>query len=82
MISASANPRLAKLGKKLRYKCNDLDIPRLFPGECSSAQAPTELKDCFERLVECHVCQELNQADGLNRDCDEFDDGVVNGSCP
>jgi cysteine-rich repeat protein len=71
-----------KLGKKLRYKCKDLDIPRLFPGECSSAQGPTELKDCFERLVECYVCQGLNQADALNRDCDEFDNDEVDGSCP
>ncbi len=34
-----------------------------------------------DRLVECEVCQALNQADGLNRDCDLFDDGLSNSSC-
>jgi cysteine-rich repeat protein len=71
-----------KLGRKLSFECEDLDIPSLFPGECGSAQDPTELKDCFERLVECHVCQELNQADALNRNCDEFDNDAADGSCP
>jgi cysteine-rich repeat protein len=71
----------AKLGKKLRYECEGLDIPSLFPGECSSAQDLTELKDCLARLTECYVCQELNQADGLKRDCDELDNGAVDGSC-
>jgi cysteine-rich repeat protein len=77
-INRACDPKLVK---KLRYECEGLDIPSLFPGECSSAQDLTELKDCFERLAECYVCQELNQADALNRDCDELDNNALDGSC-
>jgi hypothetical protein len=34
------------------------------------------------RVVECQVCLGLNAADDLVRDCDAFDDGAVNGTCP
>ena len=41
-----------------------------------------QLAACLDALVKCQVCLALNQANALNRDCDDFDDGVVNGSCP
>ncbi len=28
------------------------------------------------------LCLALNAADNLDRSCDEFDDGLFNGSCP
>ena len=41
-----------------------------------------ELRACLDRLVECEVCLALNQVDEISRDCDELDDGMLNGSCP
>jgi hypothetical protein len=35
-----------------------------------------------DRQIECRTCQLFNGADGITRDCDAFDDGSVNGSCP
>jgi hypothetical protein len=37
---------------------------------------------CLDRAVECRACLAVNQADGLARDCDLFDDGQDNTSCP
>ncbi len=38
---------------------------------------------CIDQKIECVVCLALNGLDGLNRDCDDFDDGVANnGSSP
>ncbi len=70
-----------KLLGKLDKACTGLDLATLFPGDCSGAADTTALKDCLDRLVECAVCTALNQADGLNRDCDQFDDGTANDSC-
>ncbi len=70
-----------KLLDKLEKSCTGLDLATLFPGDCSGAADTTALKDCLDRLVECAVCTALNQADGLNQDCDLFDDGTANDSC-
>ena len=70
-----------KLLDTLGKSCTSLDLAALFPGDCSTAANTTALKDCLDRLVECAVCRALNQADGLNRDCDLFDDGLTNDSC-
>ncbi len=71
-----------KLKDKLDSKCaGTLDV---FPG-CNDPIAPSttqELADCLNRFVECRVCLGLNAADNTERDCDDFDDGALNGSCP
>ncbi|MCZ6822593.1 MAG: hypothetical protein O7F10_06565, partial [Deltaproteobacteria bacterium] len=72
----------AKLADTLSKKCSGVVISNAFPGECSDSADLTALRQCLERLVECRVCLGLNAADALNRDCDEFDDGLTNGSCP
>jgi hypothetical protein len=60
-------------------KCVGTDLSAAFPG-CGTSD-PGVLGDCLDRLVECRVCLALNTVDNLARDCDDFDDGVVNGSC-
>ena len=71
-----------KLKGKIDKKCaGNLDV---FAG-CNDPNAPTtseELADCLEERVECRVCLGLNAADNTDRDCDEFDDGEFNASCP
>ncbi len=71
-----------KLADKLSKKCTGVIIADAFPGECSDSANLLELRSCLDRLVECRVCLALNAADALDRDCDDFDDAMPNGSCP
>ncbi len=65
------------LAKTLQKKCSPPNVDALIPG-C----APDVTAACIDQKIECVVCLALNALDGLARDCDEFDEGVVNGSCP
>ncbi len=74
---------ITDLTTKLFKACSTTDIATAFPGDCSSAvDLSGDLITCLNRLVECRVCLALNEVDNLARDCDGFDDGVSNGSCP
>jgi hypothetical protein len=53
----------------------------LFADDCGGEATLADFEVCIDTLVECQVCLALNEVDALNRDCDAFDDGVVNGSC-
>ena len=66
--------------KAIDKKCGGLDTAALFPG-CLTADE-LELRRCLDAFIECEVCKALNEIDVLSRDCDLFDDGVANGSCP
>ena len=68
-----------KLDRTLTSHCSGTDQATAFPGDCAGAP---DLGACLDRLVECRVCLALNAADNLARDCDEFDDGLDNASCP
>ncbi len=68
-----------KLNQKIDKKCPDLPTG-LFPG-CGNSVSKVQLQTCIDTFVECEVCRYLNDLDKLNRNCDEFDDGVENGSC-
>ncbi len=70
---AGAASKLATLVDK---KCSD--VASAFPGVCAAAG---DFAGCVDRRAACASCRLLNAADGLARDCDEFDDGVVNDSC-
>ena len=73
--------KLAKCNQKMldtiNKKCPNLNV---FPG-CPDPADAAALKLCIDYMIECEVCRYLNAVDGLNRDCDLFDDGVANGSC-
>ncbi len=68
-------------------KCAGMDLAALFPGldalppgsACYGSTAA--LAECVDWRVECRVCQTINSMDGTNRNCDEFDNGVLDGSC-
>jgi cysteine-rich repeat protein len=72
---------VAKLGADIDKQCAGVDTAAAFPGGCAGREA-AELAACIDRLVECRVCLMLGGIDGLGADCDLFDDGAVNGSCP
>jgi len=58
-------------------KCGGQDLNALLPGLAPNAGA-----GAIDAVIECRVCGALNSLDGLFRDCDLFDDGLANGSCP
>ena len=67
-------------------KCveKNVDLPAAFAnGDCAAEAAlgGTQLAQCVEEFVECEVCQWANLTDEQDRDCDEFDNGVADGSC-
>ena len=71
---------VAKLGNGTNNsKCQQVALSLAFPG-CGTDD-PGALAICLDRIVECQVCLALNEADTLARDCDDFDDGMANGSC-
>lgn len=60
----------------LSKKCGAGNVGDLIPG-CDPVTAA-----CLDALVECEVCRALNALDGLSRLCDDFDNGVLDGTCP
>jgi hypothetical protein len=65
-------------------KCGDpgitASIADLAPG-CASADL-SELVSCPERAAACRFCGAANSTDGLGINCDVYDDGAANLSCP
>ncbi len=78
-IAKICNPATGKIPDIVGKKCAEADLAASFPG-CNAA-SQDELSLCLDRTVECEVCRVLNIAGGLNRDCDLFDDGSLNGTC-
>jgi hypothetical protein len=72
---------VAKLNADIGKSCAPpVDINGDLHGKCLNETVAT-LAACMDRLAECHICFALNQVDGLNLDCDLFDDGLANGTC-
>ncbi len=75
--------RVGKLSTDTDKNCAAVTRPPLFPGACSVvATTIGDFVDCVEAATECRVCKALNASDGTATDCDLFDDGVANNSCP
>ncbi len=73
-----------KLSSKIQKKCVDagVSLNAAFPGsDPNGTNDPAALLAWIEEMVECEVCLLVNAVDGLARDCDLFDDGLLNGSC-
>ena len=85
-IAKACDPVTGKIRSAIDKKCEGADFPGLFPQLVAFPGCGTDdhatLATCLDRIVECRVCLALNQADALARDCDDFDDGMLNGSCP
>jgi hypothetical protein len=72
---------VAKLTADIGKDCGSVTIAADFAGACSSSTAAT-LAACLDKKAECRICLALNATDGLSVNCDLFDDGVANSSCP
>ncbi len=86
-IAADTKSKISKKVTKLKSdigsKCAPGEVlsPEPFPGYCVGLSGDA-LGDCIDGRVECRVCLMINAMDGLEVDCDLFDDTVANGSCP
>jgi hypothetical protein len=82
-VEKACDPASGKIRTAIEKRC--ADALGAFAG-CNDPNDPPpsaeELATCIDQLVECEVCLALNAADGLDHDCDLFDDGQANGSCP
>ena len=59
------------------------DFAQMFAGNCSSETGnPGDLATCIAVQVDCRACRLIDLVDGIDHDCDEFDDGDTNASCP
>ena len=77
--------RVSKLSDEIE-KCVDKGVSPVgpaFPGECTGA-ADGAIATCISQLASCRFCTAVNVADDIDPalDCDLFDDGAVNASCP
>ncbi len=59
--------------------CADVSLGSALPGSCTAAP---DVLACIGSRLRCRTCLMLAATDGLNSDCDLFDDAAVNSSCP
>jgi hypothetical protein len=64
------------LSDALTKKCSVGNLGQLIPG----CDPPTAA--CLDQKIGCEVCRALKATDGLDRTCDQFHNGIVDGSCP
>ena len=69
----------AKLIDTVALQCYGVDLTQAF-ASCNASNVPG-VASCLSRGTACQLCRMLNDAGGLDRDCDHFDDGIDNGSC-
>jgi cysteine-rich repeat protein len=65
----------------VRTSCNLTTLDAAFPG-CAPSATFNELATCGISNARCRFCDGFNRYDGLTIDCDAFDDGLANASCP
>jgi cysteine-rich repeat protein len=65
--------------KVLDRSCSGLSLTALLP-TCGSASSSATAA-CLDRRVSCRACLAINAANGIQRDCELFDDGAANNSC-
>ncbi len=70
----------AKVLSTVAKQCDGTDLTQAF-ASCGGA-TPLATADCLSSESACQLCRMLNDAGGVLRDCDAFDDGDdANGSC-
>lgn len=80
------NREEARLLDKVHTKCvlkGVTPVGAQFPGACG-AEDDDDFAGCVSERVACRFCQSVNIADAINPplNCDAFDNGAIDGSCP
>ena len=73
-----------KLVDRIGKKCTEsgYEVSDVLDGACGQdAATPAEFSECVVESGLCSSCRIFNAADGLEEDCDLFDDGEANDSC-
>ncbi|HSP98526.1 MAG TPA: hypothetical protein VL049_14985, partial [Candidatus Dormibacteraeota bacterium] len=73
--------RVGKLTDAITMKCTGVSTAVALPGACAG-RTGAALATCIDERVECRVCLTINLVDDVAVDCDQFDDGQLNLSCP
>ncbi len=60
---------------------DSLDLELMAPGACADGGIQGSVTACLADLAECHACEAIKAADGLDIDCDTIDNDVI-GTCP
>lgn len=78
-VDSKAAKSMAKLAVLLLKRCPGMLAADALPGACRTAG---DLPYCLETRADCRLCLMLNAANGMAHNCDRYDDGQLNGSCP
>ncbi len=74
--------RVQNLQDTITKQCESSGVSATsFPNLCNGL-TNTALRDCLNARARCRFCLMANDMDGLSVDCDAFDDGLSNTSCP
>jgi hypothetical protein len=82
-VAAACDATTGALATKVLPKscvAKAVNLATAFPG-CAAADA-AGLAACAERAGRCAACRALSAADALDADCDLYDDGADDDSCP
>jgi cysteine-rich repeat protein len=63
-------------------RCSTAELAQLIPGFCGQAVGVLDFGLCMDSIVRCRTCLLVNSINGLDEDCDGFDNGIVDGTCP
>ena len=81
-INTDAKGKVAKARAKIdaagNGPCSGGVAAGALPGDCAAAPAAAT---CVDSRVRCALCRMIDGVDGLSRDCDDWDDSTINGSC-
>lgn len=69
------------VGAMSASRCPDAAVADALPGLCAAATGAA-LDSCLTSRASCRACEALAAMDALALDCDLFDDGAPNLSCP
>ncbi|HEY2773102.1 MAG TPA: DUF4215 domain-containing protein [Candidatus Binatia bacterium] len=82
VVTADLDGKIAKAAGKLsstvNSKCPGGFATALLAGPCGS---DADLPQCLDHRVSCRICSMFDAMDGLDGNCDLFDDQTLNGSC-
>jgi hypothetical protein len=71
-----------KLEADMLGQCSFASPPAgLEDGDCSTCTDAATCADCIGDIVDCQACEAMNNSNNANANCDDLDDGIINGSC-
>jgi len=71
------------LNNTLASDCDATSVTALsFTGPKCNGLSGTAAQNCINALVRCRTCVMINAEDGLSSNCDMFDNGAADASCP